>query len=390
MSANMELRILRTQDVKKGTRVFMRVDCNVPLKGRKVVSNSAWRLEQTLDDIKTCLHKGAIVIVAGHLGRPDGVTKLSLSLRPIARWYEEQLGLKAVFIKDVTSKASVAQVRELPAGTLVVLENLRFYPNEEHNCLWFAKRLSRYADIYVNNAFGVCHRKHASVKAITRFLPSFAGSVVAQEVQRLSAHRKQPFVFVLGGVKLETKMPTLMRLGKEAEHILLGGGVAIALTSFDQKRLLSIGDKVLSRSDRALAKKARALFKEKIVAPLDYVGRRDDRLQVLLAQDVLESDALMDIGPKTIALYRKILREAESVVFNGAMGSLELSAQEGTVAIAKALCAKQMSLVGGGDTVGFLQSKKLLKSFSFVSTGGGAMLAYLAGEKLPGLEVLKK
>jgi len=388
----MKLNTLPLNKVKKGTRIFMRIDCNVPIKNRSVEDGSAWRLEQTLDDIRSFQSKGAIVILAGHLGRPGGVTKLSLSLNPIARWYEKELGKKIIFIKDVTSRKSIKKVKELDPGSIVMLENLRFYPNETFNCIWFSRRLSRYADVYVNNAFGVCHRRHASVKNITRFLPSYAGSILVNEVEHLSKTRSHPFVFVLGGIKLKTKMPTLLKLGKSANEILLGGGVAIAATGIKQKKILQIKGKNIRRSERSLAKRAIRLFGKKLILPIDYIVERSGKQQTALSTNIESTDRIIDIGPGTIKLYSASLKKAQSVVFNGAMGSLKIGAESGTKAIAQALPTrkKNYSIVGGGDTVGFLQKQKLLNHFKFVSTGGGAMLAFLAGQKLPGLKVLKK
>lgn len=370
----------------------MRIDCNVPLKNRKVDPGSDWRLEQTLDDIENYRSKGAIVILAGHLGRPGGVTKLSLSLRSVARWYEERLNQKVLFIKDITSRKNIKKVKALNPGSLVMLENLRFYPNETFNCIWFAKRLAKYANVYVNNAFGVCHRRHASIKQITRFLPSYAGSILVNEIQNLTKKHPSPFILVLGGIKLKTKMPILSKLGKEADEILLGGGVAVAVTSIEQSSVFQIKGKDIARSERSLARHAIKQFGEKLVLPIDYICRRNGKLQTVLATSLRRYDQIIDIGPATSKLHGTSLNKAKSVVFNGAMGSLEDGARKGTETIAKALPIKsrKQSIVGGGDTVGFLQKQKLLKHFEFVSTGGGAMLAFLAGQKLPGLKALKK
>ncbi|MBT3230171.1 phosphoglycerate kinase [Candidatus Uhrbacteria bacterium] len=388
----MELKTLPLSQVKRGTRILMRVDCNVPIKSRQVDVESDWRLEQTLEDINAYLQKGAIVILMGHLGRPRGLTKLSLSLRPVARWYEIKLGKKVLFIKDVVSKKSVQKVAGLEPGSVVMLENLRFYPNETFNCIWFSKRLARFADIYVNDAFGVSHRRHASVKNVTRFLPSYAGSILVNETKELSKKRVSPFVFVLGGIKLKTKMPTLLMLGREADEILLGGGVAVAVVSALMNKVFQINGKNISRRELSLARQAIKKFKTKLVSPIDFICSRNGKLQTVLTLNLEKEDEILDIGPSSIKLYSASLKRAKSVVFNGAMGSLDSGAMSGTEAIAKALSisVSQQAIVGGGDTVGFLQKKKLLKHFKFVSTGGGAMLAFLAGKKLPGLKVLKK
>ncbi|MFH1611085.1 MAG: phosphoglycerate kinase [Patescibacteria group bacterium] len=387
----MKLRALQLAKIKKGTRILMRVDCNVPVQNRHVEAQSAWRLEQTLSDIVAYQKRGAIIIIAGHLGRPDGEVKLSLSLKPIARWYEQKLNTRVELIKDPTSLSAVDKIKSLLPGSVVLLENLRFFPGEEANGSRFAKALSKLADVYVNNAFGVCHRKHASVYAITKYLPGYAGSILINESAKLGAKRNHPFVFILGGVKLETKMPTLLRLGKEADTILVGGGVAIAMSATQQKKVLQIKNQNFSRSELSLAKLAIKKFKKKLILPVDFVCVRDRKTQNILSGHVVTTDQILDVGSATIKLFASSMKSAKTIVFNGAMGSLQSGAQAGTADIAKALpiTNQKQAIVGGGDTVGFLQGKELLNHFSFVSTGGGAMLAFLAGEKLPGLEALK-
>lgn len=388
----MDLRNLPISKIKKGTKILLRVDCNVPITGRAVKDASAWRLEQTLKDIKAYRNKGAIIIIAGHLGRPEGQIKLSLSLRPIARWYEKQLNSKVIFVKDYLSDDGINKINNLADGSLVMLENLRFQKEEEANNFGFAKKLSKLADIYVNNAFGVCHREHASVCAITKYLPSHAGSTVIDEMKNLSKPRAVPFALVLGGIKLQTKMPILLNLGREADQILVGGGVALAIASVEQGEVLQIAGVDISRNERMLARQIMKKFAHKLVLPIDYIGIRDKKMQTIFAPNIKRSDRLIDIGPSSIRLFQASVRGAKSIVYNGCLGSLDKGAESGTESIAKALSInnKKQSIVGGGDTVGFLQEKNLLSRFSFVSTGGGAMLAFLAGKKLPGLEVLKK
>ncbi len=388
----MKLNTIKSSQIKRGTRILMRIDCDVPIKNHEVDSESSWRLERAVDDIKNFVARGAIVILIGHLGRPDGNVKLSLSLKPIERWYEKKLNKKLVFIKDLECDCAVDKLNKLTPGSVAIVENLRFFKGEEKNDSKFAKALSCLADVYVNNAFGVCHRKHASVSAITKCLPSYAGSSLINEISNLSKPIAHPFTLVLGGVKLETKMPILMRLGKDADSILVGGGVALAMTSIEQKKVLQINGQNLSRSELSFARKALKKFRKKIILPVDYVCVREGNTQTIMSGNVRPTDAVVDIGPSTIKLFSSSIRLSKSVVFNGAMGSLKKNAQAGTESIAKALSASRTkhSIVGGGDTVGFLQSKKLLNHFSFVSSGGGAMLAYLSGEKLPGLEALKQ
>jgi 3-phosphoglycerate kinase len=256
-------------------------------------------------------------------------------------------------------------------------ENLRFEPVEEKNSVAFAKSLARLADVYVNNAFGVCHRKHASVDAVTRELPSFAGELVVREVKILEKKHAHPYVVVLGGAKIATKLPLIDHLAKSADTILVGGALCLPLLyALDRHLPKKIIDQ-LKDEDIQAAKNILYKYEDKIVLP--------DDLQLDASSRVI------DIGPKSAKLFAKQIASATSVLWNGPMGIIEQkNAQAGTRAIAKAIGISKpaSAIVGGGDTIAFLESAKLLLGFTHISTGGGAMLALLSGEKLPGLEVL--
>lgn len=326
-----------SKTINAGTRVLLRVDCNAES-----------RVPSVLPELRRLLRLKARVILATHLGRPGGMVVRKYSTASLAK------ALGVAHAKDVVGASAKALVASLAPGQAMLLENLRFEPGEEKNSKVFAKQLASLADVYVNNAFGVCHRAHASVSAITAYLPSMAGSLVQKEVAELTKPRRQPLVLVVGGIKLETKVPLLRKLGAEAEVILLGSGLYPVLAEANLP----------------------AAVTRKIVPMLD--ARHDARGRVI------------DIGPKTEKVFLAALRGAKTVLWNGPLGITER--KDGAIAtkvVAKAIAASSArTIVGGGETVDFLVAQGLVGAYSFVSTGGGAMLALLGGEPMPGLAAL--
>jgi phosphoglycerate kinase len=275
-------------------------------------------------------------------------------------------------------------------GRIFLTENLRFDPREEKNARSFAKELALLGDIYVNDAFSVSHRKHASVCAITKYLPSYAGELLNEEVTQLEKSLAHPFVLVLGGVKLETKMGFLQSLGREADSILIGGGIGVVLEAIRSDRLkLAEHLKPTSQELRAGKKILRSLS-NKLILPSDVILKSDGKASNV--HELTMGDVIVDIGPKSQRAFQKIIESSASAVWNGPMGMLEDSrARLGTQAILRALVhAKGRTIAGGGDTLQMLDETGLGKKLSFVSTGGGAMLAFLAGEPMPGLKPLIK
>lgn len=330
--------------IKAGTRVLLRIDVN-----------AASRIPRALPEIKRLLRRKARLILATHVGRPQGVEK-KLSTAAMATAIGRALGVKVLVAKDVVGPSAKAMALALQPGEVMMLENLRFDPREEKNGKAFAKQLASLADVYVNDAFGVCHRAHASVAAITEYLPSVAGGLVVKEVAELSKPREHLFVLIVGGIKIETKVPLLVHLGKEADVILLGSGLYPAL---------------------AEAGLPYSIIK-KIVPMIDV--RKDARGNAI------------DIGPKTERAFLAALEGAKTIVWNGPLGVTEKRAgATGTRVLAKAIAtSRARSIVGGGETADFVDAHGLADKFSFVSTGGGAMLAFLGGEAMPGLEALKR
>lgn len=375
----MHLRAWTSNDITLGTRVFLRIDGNVPIVNGKAKDGEHGRLQQTIPEIVKLRAHGARIILATHLGDPKGKFDKAFSVAPVAKLLATKIGRPVRLLSGVSGTEVEREVLSADAGEILMIENLRFEEGEEGNYEMFAKSLARLADVYVNNAFGVCHRKHASVDAITRELPSFAGELIEREVKTLEKKYEHPYVVVLGGAKLATKLPLVEELAKSADTLLLGGALCLPLLHALDRPLPEKVKQEMKSEDVKAAEKILREHMEKIILPIDLHIESESRV--------------VDIGPETAKLYAEKIAEATSVLWNGPMGIIEEShAQAGTKAIAKAVgdSTPNSAIVGGGDTVEFLESAGLLKGFTHVSTGGGAMLALLSGEKLPGLEALRE
>lgn len=368
----MQLRTWTPKEIKSGTRVFLRVDANVPVKKGVAQDGGVYgRISQALPEIERLRKRGAAIILASHLGDPGGKPDKRLSLAPVAKVFARRLRRAVPLVQKLN-------VPDLRPGELCMLENLRFNPGEEKNSDTFAWKLAELADVYVNNAFGVCHRRHASVHAITRHLPSFAGELVLREVAELSRTPGKPFVLVMGGAKIETKLGVLHELGPKADKILLGGGLAVTFLAAAEVALPAYPAALMAERDVATARKLLRQFGKKMLLPTDLVALPKQHL-------------VTDIGPDTRDAFAQVIAAAKTVIWNGPLGIIERTdGQAGTLLITKAMVKSRARLVtGGGETVDFLEAHKLLKGFSHVSTGGGAMLAFLGGEHLPGLDALR-
>jgi 3-phosphoglycerate kinase len=368
----MKLRRWSAKDIKSGTRVFLRIDANVPIKNGKAQDGGVFgRISQALPEIERLRKRGASIILASHLGDPGGKVDKKFSLAPVARVFERRLKRSVPLVTDL-------KVPELRPGELCLLENLRFDAGEEKNSDSYAWKLAKLADVYVNNAFGVCHRRHASVHAITRHLPSFAGELLEREVAELSQAPTKPFVLVMGGAKIETKLGILHQLGPKADRILLGGGLSVTFLAAAEVDLPAYPAELMKERDMAMARKVLRQFGRKMILPIDLIAKPKQHL-------------VIDIGPETRDAFAHELAAAETIIWNGPLGIIERpDGMAGTLSVAKAMTKSGARVVtGGGETVEFLEDHKLLKGFAHVSTGGGAMLAFLSGEHLPGLEALR-
>lgn len=353
---------------------MLRLDLNVPVVGgRASDEGSHGRIAQACQEIQRLRRQGARIIVLAHRGDPGGKVDKKLSLRPMASALGKRLKCKVFFSPDL-------DISEIQPGEVCLIENIRFQSGEEKNSDQLAKRLAKLADVYVNNAFGVCHREHASIHAITRHLPSFAGELVLREVDELLRTPKRPYALILGGAKIATKIPLISQLGRRADVIMLGGGIAVTCLVAANVSLPAYPPRLVDKKEVELARKLLRLWQKKIVLPTDVLARPS-------------AEVILDIGPQTTKNIIATIAKAKEVLWNGPLGITEdKEGRAGSLAVARAIARnrKLRSVAGGGETVDLLESAKLAGKFSHVSTGGGAMLALLSGEVLPGLEVLQR
>ena len=392
----MVLNTIKEADLK-GKRVVIRVDFNVPVKDGVV--KDATRIKAALPTIKYILDEGASVVVMSHFGRPKGQKNPDFSMAPIAKEFEKLLGRPVKLAPDVIGPEVEAEVKALKPGEVLLLENVRFYKEEEANDEGYAKALASYGDIYCNDAFGTAHRAHASTEGISHFLPSYAGFLIEKEVKFMAPlleNPEKPFVAVIGGSKVSSKITVLESLVKTCDTIVIGGGMAYTFLSVLGKE---IGKSLFEPDyvDTAKAFLAKAAEKGvKVILPVDHVCAAEfsETAAPVAVDDVnIPADLMgMDIGPKTVSLIVEEIKKAKSVVWNGPMGVFEFEAfSKGTGEVAKALAASDaISVVGGGDSVAAINKFGLADKISHVSTGGGASLEFLEGKTLPGIKALEK
>ena len=375
----------------KNKKVLVRVDFNVPLENGKIKDD--YRIVCALPTINYLIGLGAKVIIMAHLGDPGAKVIPELSLKPVAKRLSQILKKPVRFINETVGYRADEEVKKMLAGDIVFLENLRFNEGELKDDFKFAKRLAAYGDIYVNEAFSVCHRKQASVSAIRKILPTYYGIQLVNEVKNLDKILKpvKPLVVIMGGAKISTKAPIISKVYDLADKVLLGGGLA---NNFFKHQKLEIGKSLVDSDSEVFVKK---FFKgkklaEKIILPIDViVCGRNKMPKTKIISEILKSDAILDIGPETIALFSTYIKTAQTIVWNGPLGKFEENSyKHGTLAIATSVAArstgKAFGLVGGGETVEALKQTKMEAYVDFVSTAGGAMLAYLGGDKMPGLK----
>ncbi len=392
----MGLRTICDVDVQ-GKRVLVRVDFNVPIENGKVLDD--WRLRATLPTIRYLTERGAKVILLSHLGRPKGKRDEQFSLRPVAQRLSELLGQPVQFAEDCVGEVAEQAVAQLQAGEVLLLENLRFHAGEEANDETFAQRLARLGDVFVNDAFGAAHRAHASVHAITKFLPSYAGLLMEREVTHLSRlleAPEKPFVAVLGGAKVSDKIGVIHNLLTKVDALLIGGAMAF---TFLKAQGYETGKSLVEADKLDLANALLGEAKEKgveLVLPVDVVVAESDAedaaAQVVPATAIPADKAGYDIGLETANLFAERIRTAKTVFWNGPMGRFERTPfKAGTKAIAEALAqCSGTTVVGGGETAAAAFEFGIADKVTHVSTGGGAALELLEGRELPGIAVLKE
>jgi phosphoglycerate kinase len=386
------------QDVAiQGKRVFIRVDFNVPLTDTQEVANDT-RIQAAVPTISYALEQGASVILASHLGRPRGQVNAKLSLKPVAEHLQRLLNKPVQLAPDCIGDAVERLAQAMQPGDLLMLENLRFHPEEEKNDPDFARALSRLAQVYVNDAFGAAHRAHASTAGMTTYMqPAVAGLLMANELTYLSQvteHPEPPFLAILGGAKVSDKIPLISHLLDKVSTLVLGGAMAYTLL---YTQGYAIGKSLVEPDYAPLAQELldKAADRQvQFVLPCDHViapAAVADAVTRVVGQEGIPADCMgLDIGPQTIAQFCDIIAAAKTVVWNGPMGMFELEPfRQGTLAVARAVAAcPGTTLVGGGDTIAALALTDCQDDISHISTGGGATLEFLEGKELPGVACL--
>lgn len=384
----------------KGKRVFCRVDFNVPLDEQQNITDDT-RIKASLPTIRFLVEKGAKVILASHLGRPKGKVIPEMSLRPVAKRLEELLGQKVKFAPDCVGEEVEKMVAELQPGEVLLLENLRFHIEEEKNDKEFAKKLANLCDIYVNDAFGTAHRAHASTEGITHFVEkSAAGFLMKKELEYLGkalSNPERPFVALIGGAKVSTKIGVLENLLTKVDVLLIGGGMTY---TFLKAKGLEIGDSLLEPESVELARKimekAESLPQVKLMLPVDcLIANKFDETaetKVVPVDSIPKGWQGVDIGDKTFEIFADELKKAKTIVWNGPVGVFEIDKfAQGTRKIAELLASLDATtIIGGGDTIAAVAKFGVADKMSHVSTGGGASLEFLEGRELPGIAALSE
>lgn len=385
------MKSIREADTK-GKRVLVRCDFNVPLDDKGNILDD-FRIEKTIPTVRYLLKNGAKIILMSHLGKPKGEFVKGLSLSPIQEKLMEYLDVSIVKAGNCMGKEIENWTKEMKEGEILLLENLRFHKGEEEGDLNFAKELAKLGDIYVNDAFAQSHRPHASVVGLPKLLPSFAGLLMEEEINAFSKilkKPKRPMVGIIGGAKADSKMKPVNSFLKNFDFLLIGGKIANLILTV---KGISVGrpfpeEEIIKEIEKI------DLTNLRLRLPIDVKASSDEKgelyTRICGPANARRDEMILDIGPETIKLFSELIKKAKTIFWSGPLGMIEEKKfVSGTLAVAKAIVdSDAFSVAGGGDTVAFLREYNLSERLSYLSTGGGAMLEFLSGTNLPGIEAL--
>ena len=385
--------------VFKNKKVLLRVDLNVPMKNSSITESS--RIEKIIPTIKSLLAKEAKIIIISHIGRPKGKVVKDMSLEPISKKLASLLNKDVLFNKNIINDNTLSEVNRIQNGSIMMLENIRFNQGEESNDSEFSKKLSNLGDIYVNDAFSCSHRSHASVEGITKHIPSYFGLQITQEIEtlkKITSEIKKPVSLIIGGSKISTKINIINNLVKKFNNIIIVGGMANTMLKHTGSK---VGKSICENNCGSLIKEILDISKKfncKITCPIDVVVSKNIEGvgENKGIKEINDDEMILDIGPKTISLIKKIVNDSNTVLWNGPAGYFENpNFQTGTKEILEIISQKTssdkiFSVAGGGETIAAINKFNKLDSFTFVSTAGGAFLEYLEGKTLPGIKAINQ
>ncbi len=381
----------------KNKKVLLRVDLNVPMKNGSITESS--RIEKIIPTIKILIEKQAKIIILSHIGRPKGKVVKEMTLEPISKKLSSLINKEIIFYKNKINKNTISEIDKIPNGSIMMLENIRFNEGEESNDNSFSKKLSKLGDIYVNDAFSCSHRSHSSVVGITKYIPSYFGIQITEEIEaltKITSEIKKPVTLIIGGSKISTKINIINNLIKKFNNIIIVGGMANTML---QHTGYKVGKSLCEKNCESLIKKIlenSIKYKCNITLPMDVVV--SNNIEGLGSnkniKNVKNNEMILDIGPKTILLIKKIIEKSNTVLWNGPAGYFENpNFENGTKEILEIISKKTLnddcfSVAGGGETVAAINKFKKTNSFKFVSTAGGAFLEHLEGKTLPGIKAI--